>query len=73
MDKCSNKYVIFEIIALFIKKKLLKLSKKLRRKLYIQLRKKSHKLNKKTRKKTRDSIDRKLSKLDEEIRKKTNL
>ena len=69
LDANSDKYVMFEIIAL-IRKKPLKSNGKLRKKPYIQLVKKPPKLNKKTKKKLRDLINKKLPKLYEETRKK---
>lgn len=67
----SNIYIALEIITLFIKEKVLKFSRKLKKKLCILISKKRLKLDKK-KKKPGDLINKKQSKLDEKIKKKNN-
>lgn len=61
LDVSFDKHIIFEIMALFIKKKSLKHSRKLSKKPYIQFVKKFPKLNKKMRRKTKNMINEKPS------------
>ena len=72
LDASSDKH-LKHLRSLFWWKKPPKLSKKLRKKLYMLIDiKKPPKLNRKTRRKTKDLINKKPSKLDKEMKKKTN-